>query len=101
MTDISSFMSSFLSSFISTLSIIFGYLSNIQFLGISLLSFTVALFVLSVAIPIVISIVSGGYSSSKGFFYSEHLHARRVAEAEERYEGYMKKRKNRYRKRGG
>lgn len=91
MTDITSFMTFFIDSFISMLTSVFNHLSNIQFFGISLLSYIIALFVLSVAVPIIVSIVSGGYTSSRDFFRYEHLHARRVAEAEARYESYKNK----------
>ena len=68
MSDISSFMSSFISSFLSILYVVYESLSNIQFMGISLLSYIISLFVLSAAIPIIISIIRGGYSSSRGYF---------------------------------
>lgn len=68
MNDITSFMQFFINSFIDLLTTVYSNLSNIQFFGIYLLSYIIALFVLSAAIPIVISIVSGGYSYSKGVY---------------------------------
>lgn len=50
------------------MSSIYSYLSNIQFFGVSLLSYIIALFVLSAAIPIILSIVSGGYSTAKSSY---------------------------------
>lgn len=77
MTDISSFVSSFLDSFISVISSIYTYLSNIQFFGFSLLSYIISLFVLSVAVPIVVSLVSGGYSSARSSYRSSRSRSER------------------------
>lgn len=68
MNDISSFMSSFIDSIISIFESVFLTLSSIQFLGVSLLSYIIAIVVLSAAIPIIVSIVSGGYSSSRSYY---------------------------------
>ncbi len=58
MTDITAFMDFFIDSFISMLTTIFNHLSNIHFFGISLLSYIIALFVLSVVVPLIIAIVN-------------------------------------------
>ena len=58
MIDISSFVNSFIDSMISIFSTVFDTLSNITFGGISLLSYTIALFVLSIAIPLVITVIN-------------------------------------------
>lgn len=80
MIDITSFMQFFIDSVLSILSTVYGYLSNIQFKGVSLLSFIIALFVLSAAIPIIVSIVSGGYSTAKSNYKRSRSRSGRSSE---------------------
>lgn len=57
MTDISGFFSSFVNALISMFGSFFDTLDSITFNGISLLDFTITLFVLGVAIPLVITLL--------------------------------------------
>ncbi len=88
MTDISGFFSSFLNSILSMFGSFFDTLDSISFNGISLLDFTITLFVLGVAIPLVITLLpSRAVSSVREYdqkWQSENLHNRRVREAEAR-----------------
>ena len=58
MSDITNFMQTFLSSIIDIFSTVFNQLSSITFNGISLLSYTIAVFVLTSAIPLVVSLLN-------------------------------------------
>lgn len=88
MTDISGFISSFLNEIVNFFKVYFETLDKISFSGISLLDFTVTLFVLGVAIPLIITLLpSRAVSSVRDYdrkVQSENLHARRVREAEAR-----------------
>ena len=59
MIDITPFMSSFLNLVVSCFSTIFNLLDSIKFFNISLLDYLIALFVLSVAVPIVVTLANG------------------------------------------
>lgn len=77
MNDITSFMTSFIDSIISIFETVFETLSLIQFMGVSLLSYIIAIVVLSAAIPIIVSIVRGGYSSSRSYYRRSRLRSER------------------------
>ena len=57
MTDIAGFMSSFLNEIVNFFKVYFETLDKISFSGVSLLDFTVTLFVLGVAIPLIITLL--------------------------------------------
>lgn len=59
MTDISSPLEFFINSMLTIFNDVFNILSDISFFGFSLLSYTIALFVLSISIPLIIAIVRG------------------------------------------
>lgn len=90
MTDITGFMSSFLNEIVNFFGTMFGILDKITFLGISLLDFTITLFVLGVAIPLVITLLpSRAVHSVREYDHrqqSEARHQRHVAEAQARRE---------------
>lgn len=104
MTDISGFMSSFISEIVKFFTKFFGILDQISFSGISLLDFTITLFVLGVAIPLVITLLPSRAVHSVREYdnrqQSEARYQRHVAEAQARHEASRNARRNRGR-RGG
>lgn len=71
MVDITVFMQEFINNMLSCFSTIFKTLSDIQFMGISLLTYSISLLILSAVVPVVIATVRTGYSAS--FHASENV----------------------------
>lgn len=66
MSDISGFFNSFLNLVLSIFSFVFETLDSIAFLGVSLLDFTITIFILTVAIPLVITLLRSRSVRSRG-----------------------------------
>lgn len=63
--DVGGFMGWFLSEMVKMVSFCFGLLDSITFLGVSLLDYFIALFLLSVVLPIIFSLVKSRAVGSK------------------------------------
>lgn len=68
MIDIGSFFSEFFGYFSGLILSCFSFLDSISISGVSLLDFFIALLIISALLPIVLSLVSSGYSSSRSYY---------------------------------
>lgn len=80
MTDISNGLESVLSLIFNGLKFCFDTLDSISFKGISLLDFTIWVFVLGIILPIVVTLLNAGRSVSEGYFVRQDRKARRESE---------------------
>lgn len=69
--DIGGFMSWFLGQLVSLVGFCFDTLDSIGFLGVSLLDYSIAIFLLSVVLPIIFSLVRSRSSTGKREKYSK------------------------------
>ena len=74
--DISGFFNDFLSMIVEWFSWSFGTLDKIKFNGVSLLDFSITLLLLSVVVPLVITLTKSGVRTSKRG-YRERSYERR------------------------
>lgn len=82
MTDISSGLENVLGLVFNGLKFCFDTLDSISFRGISLLDFTIWVFVLGIILPIIVTLLNSGRSEVRSYAKSEYLYEKRRSQRE-------------------